>query len=55
MPTYDYVCEKCSYEWSQVKTLHEHEKQPKPVCPKCHGRQVHQKISSFMPVTPKKT
>ncbi len=54
MPTYDYVCMKCRYEWSQIRTLHEHEEHPKPVCPKCRSRQVQQKVSAFMPVTPKK-
>lgn len=55
MPTYDYVCQKCNHEWSQISTLYEHEKRPKPACPKCGSKQVRQKISAFVAVTPKKT
>lgn len=54
MPTYDYVCQKCHHEWSMMRTIHEHEKAPKPACPKCRSRQVQQKISAFVAVTPRK-
>lgn len=54
MPTYDFVCGKCRHEWSAVMTLGEHERKPRPACPKCGSKQVHQKVSRFMAVTGKK-
>ena len=55
MPTYEYACQDCRHEWSVVMTLSQRLKNIKPICPKCQGLKVHQKVSSFVAVTPKKT
>lgn len=34
MPTYDYVCEKCGYEFEAFQNITE---DPLKVCPKCKG------------------
>jgi len=55
MPTYDYVCEKCSHRFSAVMTFAEHEKKAKPGCPKCNSKKVRQIVTPFMAVTSKKS
>jgi putative FmdB family regulatory protein len=54
MPTYEYACENCRHEWSIVMTLSKHVKSTRPVCPKCRGKKVRQKVSSFAAVTSRK-
>ena len=56
MPIYEYVCQDCGKQFSRTLSFAEHEKQPKPPCPKCNSRKkVVQRVSSFQAVTGKKT
>ncbi len=54
MPTYEYVCRKCSHKFSLLMTMSEHDKK-KPRCPKCKSTQVEQQVLSFFAVTSKKS
>ena len=42
MPTYDYICKKCGYEFEE---LHKISDDPVRVCPKCGHMSVERKIS----------
>lgn len=56
MPTYEYLCEACGKKFSQMMTFAEHDKNPRPPCPKCkNNKKVIQRVSSFQAVTGKKT
>ena len=56
MPTYDYVCNACGRKFSRVMTFGEHERTPRPACPKCKSnRKVAQRVAAFQAVTSKKT
>jgi len=54
MPTYDFVCEKCSKPFTVVLKLAEYEKK-KYKCPKCNSKKVKQQISGFQTITSKKS
>jgi len=55
MPTYEYVCNNCGKRFSKTMTFSEHERSPRPACPKCNSRKVVQRPSAFQAVTGKKT
>ncbi|HPD25380.1 MAG TPA: zinc ribbon domain-containing protein [Candidatus Marinimicrobia bacterium] len=42
MPTYEYKCEKCGYEFEQFQKM---SAEPLKVCPKCGQKSVTRKIS----------
>lgn len=43
MPTYDYQCEKCEFEFSREQRITE---DPIKTCPKCKGRKVKKLLSA---------
>jgi putative FmdB family regulatory protein len=55
MPTYDYRCKGCGKRFEKAMTMSEHERHPRPACPKCKGRRVEAIPSRFQAVTSKKT
>ncbi len=42
MPTYDYFCKKCKYEFEELQTM---SAEPIKICPKCGEESVQRKIS----------
>ncbi len=54
MPSYEYKCQDCGYQFEQELTLAAHEKY-KPRCPKCKSKKVEQVISRFFAKTDSKT
>ncbi|APF16772.1 FmdB family zinc ribbon protein [Caldithrix abyssi] len=42
MPTYEYICTKCGYEFEEFQSI---SAEPISICPKCNGR-VERKISA---------
>lgn len=54
MPTYDYVCKKCSKTFTLVMTISKHEKK-KVRCPKCQSTRVEQQVVTCYVVTSKKS
>ena len=55
MPTYEYRCKDCGRKFTKVMSLGDHERHPRPPCPKCESRSVEQLVSGFQAVTGKKT
>lgn len=53
MPTYEFACRKCKKKFSLIMSISEHEKGVR--CPKCKSKDVRQQITSFQPVTSKKS
>ena len=54
MPQYEFFCKDCKKIFSKILTLAEYEK-GNFKCPKCHGKKVDQRLSSFYAVTSKKS
>ena len=54
MPTYDYLCSKCSEEFSRTMSMREYET-AKVVCPKCNSEEVKQQITHFQTKTSRKS
>ncbi|MDZ7344605.1 MAG: zinc ribbon domain-containing protein [candidate division KSB1 bacterium] len=54
MPTYEYRCKECGYQFTEVLSLGEHDKY-KPHCPKCKSTNVEQLFSAFFAKTSKKS
>ncbi len=54
MPNYEFTCKGCQKSFSIVMTLSEYEK-GRVTCPKCKGKKVEQKFSTFSAVTSKKS
>jgi putative FmdB family regulatory protein len=54
MPEYAYKCEACGKSFSKIMGIKEHET-AKVTCPKCASKKVTQKVTSFSPITPKKS
>ena len=42
MPTYEYICKNCGYEFEEFQSI---SAEPISICPKCNGR-VERKISA---------
>ncbi len=55
MPIYEYVCNNCRKKFSRTMTFSQHERRPRPACPKCNSHRVSQRPSAFQAVTGKKT
>ena len=55
MASYDFVCGNCRKRFSVTQTFEEHDRQPKPKCPKCGSRKVEQQISTVFVKTSKKS
>jgi len=54
MPQYDYFCNACRKEFTQIMTLQEYERS-KVACPHCGSKEVEQRWSAFFAVTSKKS
>ncbi len=54
MPLYEYHCKDCGKSFSVRHHIEEHAKK-RPKCPKCGGRKLEQKFSSFFAKTAKKS
>lgn len=54
MPTYEYECKECNKKFSIILTISEHGT-TKISCPKCKGKQVKQRISTFTAKTSRKS
>jgi len=55
MPTYEFVCQKCSKAFEQTCSLAEYERKKHVKCPKCHSARVTRQLSSFQVKTAKKS
>ena len=55
MPTYEYICKDCSKTFIVISTISPHEKDPKPACQSCGGKNVEQYYSSAAVITSKKS
>jgi putative FmdB family regulatory protein len=54
MPQYEFFCKDCKKPFSKSLSIAEYEK-GKIVCPKCGGKNVEQRLSTFYAVTSKKS
>ena len=54
MPTYEYRCEKCGTEFTEILSLAEHE-DIKVACPECKSKKVVQILSVFTAQTSRKS
>lgn len=54
MPAYEYYCRSCDQTFTVVMSMAEHEAK-QVECPRCHGVQVDQLLSSFFAKTSKKS
>ena len=54
MPTYEFICEKCSKPFTLTIKVSEYERK-KFQCPKCKSGKVKQQITSFETITSKKS
>jgi putative FmdB family regulatory protein len=54
MPTYEFICQKCSNKFALTMKIAQYEKK-RVRCPKCNGTKVSQRISSFQTITSKKS
>lgn len=54
MPVYEYFCEACQSEFEQILSLHEHD-DAVIVCPNCGSKKTHQRMTTFIAVTSKKS
>jgi putative FmdB family regulatory protein len=54
MPHYEFHCGDCKKPFELILTLEEYNK-GKFKCPKCRGKNVHQKVAAFFAVTSKKS
>lgn len=55
MAYYDFECMKCRKHFTVKQTFAEHDREPKPKCPKCRSRRVGQLIGSVHLKTSKKS
>jgi putative FmdB family regulatory protein len=55
MPLYEFRCEKCGASFEEVQSIADHG-QRRPECPRCHSTErVEPQLSSFSPVTDRKS
>ncbi|MBM4271172.1 MAG: zinc ribbon domain-containing protein [Deltaproteobacteria bacterium] len=54
MPTYEYLCQACKYEFTLIQSFSEHGK-AKVTCPKCKSKKVKQLVSIFTAKTSRKS
>ena len=54
MPTYDYECQDCKYQFSLTHSISEHDK-AKVACPECKKDNVRQIVTTFIAKTRKKS
>ena len=50
MPTYEYLCDKCQFEWEELKTITDRDVPTSKPCPKCKKKTVKRAFRS-PPVT----
>lgn len=54
MPLYEYQCRECAHTFSLRLHIAEHVRK-RPKCPKCGGRKLEQRYSSFFAKTARKS
>jgi putative FmdB family regulatory protein len=54
MPSYEYRCLNCKKQFSIILSIKEHDA-GKAKCPKCRGKKLQQRISTFMTKTSRKS
>ena len=54
MPTYEYLCEKCTKNFSVIMSMSEHDK-GEITCPDCKGTSIIQQYSAFYAKTSRKS
>jgi putative FmdB family regulatory protein len=54
MPTYEFQCQDCGKEFSEIMSISQRSRK-KPPCPKCKSRKVDQLVSGFMAITSRKS
>ena len=54
MPTYEFMCKKCSKPFTLIMKVSEYEKK-RIQCPKCKSSKVRQQVTSFETITSKKS
>lgn len=50
MATYEYQCKRCNKRFQTDRTVAEHEKQPKPACPKCKSNKQVEQVPAHVDV-----
>lgn len=55
MAYYEFQCTHCRKHFTLKQTFAEHDREPKPKCPKCSSRKVNQLIGSVHVKTSKKS
>ena len=55
MASYEYECEECGKRFTEIQSFEQHDREPKPKCPKCQSRKVHQLITAVHVKTGKKS
>jgi putative FmdB family regulatory protein len=55
MAQYEYECRDCRKNFTVQQTFVEHDRQPKPKCPKCGSRKVEQMVTAAHVQTSKKS
>jgi putative FmdB family regulatory protein len=51
MATYDYKCRKCGHTFEVITSLSEHEREPRPACPKCQSKETEQLVEPVNVIT----
>jgi len=54
MPTYEYLCPKCKKKFAVILSIKDHDV-GKAKCPKCGGKKLEQRITSFQTKTSRKS
>lgn len=54
MPTYEYYCRPCAQTFTLIVSIAAHQTEVAK-CPRCHGTQVEQLLSTFIAKTSKKS
>jgi putative FmdB family regulatory protein len=55
MADYEFECKKCEEQFEVHQTFAEHDREPKPTCPKCGSHDVEQLIEAVHVQTSKKS
>lgn len=55
MAFYELKCEKCGHHYTVEQSFAEHDRNPRPKCPKCRSRKVHQQLGDVHLQTSKKS
>ena len=55
MAQYEFECQSCGKKFTTQQSFAEHDRQPKPKCPKCGNKNVGQLVSTVHVKTSKKS